>query len=97
MTFKHKLIKLLEHPNIVFAKLWGVHPLYAEYIESIKEIINKSFNTIIDVGANNGWYSEAAHYYYPNAEIYAFEPVPSKAKKLNSLSLSLFISSWTMG
>ena len=63
----------------------GVHPLYAEYIESIKAITNRDFKTIIDVGANNGWYSEACHYYFPNAKIYSFEPVPIKYNKIKQL------------
>lgn len=31
--------------------------------------------TILDVGANRGMFSKTAHFVFPNAEIYAFEPL----------------------
>lgn len=85
MTIRTKLIKLLEYPNTIFSKFNGIHPVYAYYLESIKEITDKNFKTIIDVGASNGYYSKAAHHYYPNAQIYAFEPVPIRFEKIKRM------------
>ena len=75
MIIKSKFIKFLECPNVLFAKFAGIHPLYAYYLSKIKKITSKDFKTVIDVGANIGNYSKAAHYYYPHAKIYSFEPV----------------------
>ena len=85
MTIKEKIIKILEYPSIMFAKILGIHTLYAYYIESIKTIENKEFKTLIEVGANDGVYIKAFNYYFPNAKIYAFEPIPSKFDYLNTL------------
>jgi FkbM family methyltransferase len=38
--------------------------------------------TIIDIGANIGQYALAAHRFYPNSQIYSFEPVPICYKQL---------------
>jgi FkbM family methyltransferase len=42
-------------------------------------LASKTFNTIIDVGANRGQFSLAARHFYPEAMIFAFEPLPKPA------------------
>jgi len=42
----------------------------------------RTFNTIIDVGANKGQFALAARYFYPGSKLYCFEP-----SKKNYLSL----------
>ena len=84
MSVRTKLIKFLECPDTVIAKFRGIRPDHAYYLSSIKNVTDKKFKTIIDVGASNGLYSEASHYYYPEAQIYAFEPVPKKIDRLSN-------------
>ena len=82
---KEKIIKILEYPSIILARIFGVNPLYAYYMESIKTITDKEFRTVIDVGANDGAYIKAVNYYFSPEKIYAFDPVPSKFDYLNTL------------
>jgi FkbM family methyltransferase len=55
-------------------------------IESIetefKWLKRYQFKTIIDVGANEGQFSDKMHILFPNATIYAFEPLPGAFQKL---------------
>ncbi|HJZ18942.1 MAG TPA: FkbM family methyltransferase [Candidatus Nanoarchaeia archaeon] len=92
MTIRTKIIKLIEHPNAILARLNGIKPLYAYYMSSIKKATSKNFKTIIDVGANDGLWSKAARYYYPQANIYIYEPIREKAEKLNSVRNSKVFS-----
>lgn len=39
-------------------------------------LIEKNIKTILDIGANTGQFSEVAFRLFPEAKIYAFEPVP---------------------
>lgn len=90
MTIKTKLLQLIENPKVVFAIMNGVTPCHAGYLLSIKDLIEKDFNTIIDVGANKGDYSKASNFYFPNAVIYAFEPIPNRFFKLNMSNVKVF-------
>src|SRR5438132_1013505 len=42
----------------------------------------EEINTIFDVGANQGQFATTAIYYYPDATIYSFEPLPDTFNKL---------------
>ena len=52
----------------------------------LKKEMGFNFSTIIDVGAAVGGYSKAAHIIFPNAKIYAFEPIPDSFDKLKSIA-----------
>lgn len=52
-------------------------------------IKSKGINTVIDIGANKGQFSKLILKAFPNAIIYAFEPLPSAFNELNSWSKSL--------
>jgi len=52
-----------------------------EILNNAKKTI-KSFDIIIDVGANNGQFQKAAGYHFPNAEIHSFEPIPELYQNL---------------
>lgn len=80
---------LLKRLFIIFKTSWirtifkGRSISFASY-----EILNNTknqceeLNTIIDVGANQGQFQKAANYFYPNAKIYSFEPIPELYEKI---------------
>jgi FkbM family methyltransferase len=45
--------------------------------------------TILDIGANRGMFSKCAHYVFPDATIYAFEPLQDCYEELCSLKSSI--------
>jgi len=52
----------------------------------LKKEMGFNFSAIIDVGAAVGDYSKAAHFIFPTAKIFAFEPIPDSFEKLKSLT-----------
>jgi FkbM family methyltransferase len=61
----------MEHPIIIWDRIKGLHPLYSYMCIEINKIL--SAGTIIDVGANNGWFLKSFNKYF-NARTIAFEP-----------------------
>lgn len=59
-----------------------------ENIEALRNeflwLVKYDFKTIVDVGANEGQFSEKARTLFPNAAIYAFEPLPDSFQKLQT-------------
>ena len=45
---------------------------------------NFHFKTIIDIGANEGQFSDKMRILFPEAEIFAFEPLPEVFERLKS-------------
>lgn len=50
----------------------------------MKQLSKLNINTVFDVGANIGKWADQANTMFPNASIYAFEPVPDTFKCLKS-------------
>lgn len=48
----------------------------------LEKYLNKDTSIIFDVGANVGAWSDLVIEYFPNAQIYAFEPTPEAFRKL---------------
>lgn len=67
--------QLLRNPSHIRAALGGVHVGVLEVLDKpwLREV---GFSTVIDVGANIGQFAQAAHHVFPDARIYAFEPLP---------------------
>lgn len=68
--------QLLRHPSHLRAGLAGIHvgilgTLDKPWLRDIR------FSTVLDVGANTGQFARAAHYLFPDARIYSFEPLPA--------------------
>lgn len=68
--------QLLRNPSHIRAGLGGVHIGVLETLDKpwLREI---GFSAVIDVGANTGQFARAAHYVFPEARIYSFEPLPA--------------------
>ncbi|KRT62455.1 MAG: FkbM family methyltransferase [Candidatus Dadabacteria bacterium CSP1-2] len=79
-----KLEILLNTPGAFKARIEGcyfelykmVHRLYAMGLRP---------NTILDIGANRGMFSKCAYYIFPDASIYAFEPLKDCYEELCDL------------
>jgi FkbM family methyltransferase len=73
----------IKHPAHIWEVLRGVHPSSLSSLDKgwLRDI---GFNTILDVGANTGQFARAAHYVFPNARIYSFEPLPTCLDRLNA-------------
>ncbi len=55
---------------------------HEEFIRTNKWLIDYGFNTIIDIGANEGQFAKKARELFPNANIISFEPIPAVYEKL---------------
>lgn len=76
-------LSLLSKPKIFAARLKGINPFYSHSPFLARKILGgKGFKTIIDIGANVGDYSRACKFFFPKAEIHAFEPNPHALKEL---------------
>jgi FkbM family methyltransferase len=73
--FKYDIVKL--QPEYISGKL-DKASLEIEY----KWLKDQGIKSIIDIGANEGQFSEKIRLLFPHATIYAFEPLPDVCKKL---------------
>ena len=79
-----KIIILLTVPGSLKAERAGIYFEFYKMLYTLKKIeINPK--TILDVGANRGMFSKAAHYIYPDAKIIAFEPLKNCFNELKTL------------
>ena len=51
-------------------------------------LLKKNSRVVVDIGANEGNYTRALRYYFPNADIYVFEPSRYNFTKLETLFLT---------
>lgn len=73
------IIYLLLNPHLLKLIFKGIYlPVYVQY-EWLKQY-KKSIKTILDVGAYYGRVTKSLNYLFPNAKIYAFEPVEENCK-----------------
>src|ERR1022692_3664060 len=54
------------------------------FLSEFKWLQQYQFKSIIDVGANEGQFSDKIRVLFPDAQIYAFEPLPDVYEKLNN-------------
>lgn len=59
---------------------------YKQLLERYRDILPYNFATILDIGANVGQFSGEMLDIFPNAQIYAFEPVVNCYQKLEKIS-----------
>jgi len=55
-------------------------------LNNYQKVLSYNFETILDIGANVGQFSKEMLGIFPNAQIYAFEPVPDCYEKLKKIS-----------
>jgi len=75
---------MLDTPGAFRARRKGC---YFELYRMVYSLYAMGFRpqTILDIGANRGVFTKCAHYVFPNANIYAFEPLKDCFKVLYSL------------
>jgi len=81
-----RAINLLEYPELMGAKRNHIHTGFVKDLLFIKKKLNIIPKTVLDIGAAIGTYTKAANYILPNAQIYAFEPIPESFQKLESVA-----------
>lgn len=69
--------RVLEHPGVIKAKIYGIHPPIAHYFLTLKEFYPE-INTFIDVGFNDGSLIKANNYFYPGIKTIGFEPLKER-------------------
>ena len=85
MKIKDKIKLIIEEPQILLGKIKGFHSLYCYNFLTAQSLSKKKFQTIIDIGANRGEYSEVCRYFCPDAQIYAFEANPDLFYQLSNI------------
>jgi len=79
-----RLLEYLTNRTLLKARLHKLPLAFVEDLIELKSLIPE-VNNIFDVGANDGEFSLAANYLWPNSYLYLFEPLPDKVIKLNDL------------
>lgn len=75
------LLYLIFNPHLISPALKKIYlPVYVQF-----EWLGKyNISTIIDIGASKGHVTKALHYLFPEATIYAFEPLEAESAKIKS-------------
>jgi len=81
MSLISKLNTLAEHPTLLKTIGRKVSRGFVKGLLIAKEKFGFIPNTVIDIGAALGEWSKAANFVYPDAKIYAFEPIPDSLKQ----------------
>jgi FkbM family methyltransferase len=83
-----KILIALTTPGALQARLDG-H--YFEMYEMVSRLRQMGIlpNTILDIGANRGMFTKTSHYVFPDAKIYAFEPLANCYAELKALKTSI--------
>ena len=65
----------VRHPSLIRSALRGLHP---GTLATLDQPWLRQFGvrTVLDVGANTGQFAQVAHHVFPEARVYAFEPLP---------------------
>lgn len=83
-----KIQIILTTPGALHARLKG-H--YFEMYEMVSRLRQMGImpKTILDIGANRGMFTKTSHYVFPDAKIYAFEPLANCYAELKALKTSI--------
>ena len=73
---------LFEYPILIKTLMKPDIRGFSKEILSIKQKLNFTPQTIFDIGAARGQWSQAARMVFPDAQIYAFEPISESYKKM---------------
>lgn len=78
----HKLNTIIQYPELIPTMFNDVNRDFCKNLLFFKKEMGFDFHTVIDIGAALGEFSKSAHSIFPNAKIYAFEPIPESFEKL---------------
>ena len=81
-----KFNTIFQYPELFPTLFNNVDRGFCKDLLYLKKNMGFNFTTIIDVGAALGDYSKAVHFIYPDAKIYAFEPVPQSFEVLKTVA-----------
>jgi len=93
--FSRTFNRILEHPKVLKGKFKGIHANHSYTCLKVRDLVG-DVRTVIDIGANEGLFIHAAKYVFPNAKIYAFEPLKplsdklAKIKRVTSFNIGLW-------
>jgi len=76
--------RILENPKILIGKSKGLYTDHISCSLTAKDLVDKPFKTIIDIGANKGIFIDVSNWLFPEAKIYAFEPLPEMFEKIKN-------------
>ncbi len=79
------LSRIIEHPKVLVGKFKGIYTCHSSSCFTARDLLGKPVKTIIDVGANEGLFISASKYVFPNAKIYAFEPIKEFYDKIRKI------------
>jgi len=85
----NKLNTLIQYPELISTIFKKVNRGFCKDLLYLKKELGFNFETIIDVGAAIGEYSEAAHFIFRDAKIIAFEPIPDSFEKLKVIATQI--------
>jgi FkbM family methyltransferase len=93
----YRLSLAIENPVLFKVKQkGGISTLYTQLDK--KWLHDLNINTILDVGANFGQFTNTALHLWPNAKIYSFEPIPECFDKLaNSVKNNSNVKVYNIG
>ncbi len=77
-----RLLNIVEYPELVSSLMSGANRDFMKDLLYLKKVLGLSFRTIIDVGAAVGEYSYAALEVFPEASLFAFEPIPENMMQI---------------
>lgn len=82
----HKINTIIQYPELIPTLFNKLNRDFCKNLLFFKKDLGINFETIIDVGAAIGEYSKSARLIFPDARIYAFEPIPESFKKLEDVA-----------
>lgn len=83
-TWGNRFVSFLNHPGAMLLRRKGV--ISDIYIRLDQPWIHDiGIKTVLDIGGNVGRYSKTMQYLFPNAQIIAFEPLPSCFEQMKKL------------
>lgn len=76
--------RIIEYPKILRARAMGLQSDHLLCCLTAKDLVDKDFKTIIDIGANKGVFIDVCNYLFPYSKIYAFEPLSDMFERIKS-------------
>ncbi len=82
-----RLTNLVEYPALLSTANKDLHREFVRTLLFIQNVLGKTPRTLLDIGASKGEWSRAARFMFPDAFVYAFEPIPAMVERLKPLEL----------
>lgn len=80
----HSLLEYIQNPALIRARFQRLPMEFVRILLELKMLLPKVDN-IFDIGAASGNFVLGAHFVFPEAKIFAFEPLPEKAEILRKI------------